>query len=348
MRKPIAGVVLGLVVVFAAFAAYAQSTEEGPSPDNIERQKLAQTGMKFLSISVDPRAAAMGNAMTAVEGSSVAMFYNPASMAGLDGNFQAMLGYNQWIADITYNSGAAAYAPGDGRYGVFGVSVMAVDYGELQETVRSNNKSGYRKTGSYSPSAAAIGVGYARALTNRFSIGGHLRLARQVLGSAPVSMDESEQVVRREYAQNAIVSDFGILYRTGFRSLIFAMSVRNFSKEYTYAEESFELPLTFQAGVSMDVTDFTDFNANTHSFLISLDTIRPRDYQQYVRAGGEYHFMEMFALRGGYSFPQDEEGLSLGAGIKVSPGNIDIGADYSYTEFGVFGSINRIALSFNL
>ena len=55
-----------------------------------QQQKLAQTGMKFLNVSLDARTSAFGDAITSLETNSSAMFYNPASMANLES-----------IADIT-------------------------------------------------------------------------------------------------------------------------------------------------------------------------------------------------------------------------------------------------------
>jgi len=43
--------------------------------------KLAQSGMKFLSIAGDARAASLAYAVTSVEGNSSSLFYNPASVA---------------------------------------------------------------------------------------------------------------------------------------------------------------------------------------------------------------------------------------------------------------------------
>ena len=45
------------------------------------QQKLAQTGMKFLNILPDARAVALGEAFTAVPGTSSSLFYNPSAMA---------------------------------------------------------------------------------------------------------------------------------------------------------------------------------------------------------------------------------------------------------------------------
>ena len=53
--------------------------------DDLGTDKLAQTGMKFLSFSPDARAAALGDAITAKTGGASSLFYNPAGMARLEG-----------------------------------------------------------------------------------------------------------------------------------------------------------------------------------------------------------------------------------------------------------------------
>ncbi len=47
------------------------------------------------------------------------------------------------------------------NYGVFGFSLMAVDYGEVQETIRADNDQGFIDLGTIRPSAFAVGAGYA-------------------------------------------------------------------------------------------------------------------------------------------------------------------------------------------
>ena len=59
---------------------------------NAADRKLAQTGMKFLSTSLDARVTALGEAFTAAEGYSTMMFYNPAGMAFMDRNFHGAFG----------------------------------------------------------------------------------------------------------------------------------------------------------------------------------------------------------------------------------------------------------------
>jgi len=59
----------------------------------------------------------------------------------------------------------------------------------------------------------------------------------------------------------------------------------------------------------------------------------------------------MFSLRAGMAeaFVQDEErGMSLGAGVNLEVSNISLTVDYSYTDFGVFDSVNRFAVGLGL
>ncbi|MEM9998037.1 MAG: PorV/PorQ family protein [Bacteroidota bacterium] len=321
------------------------TTPLASAQDDIERDKLAQTGMKFLSISADTRAAAMGSAVSASEGGSAMLFYNPAGMVRFDGNLDVMFGQTQWIADITYNFGSLAFRPFNGRYGVIGVSLGFADYGDLQQTIFASNEDGFLILDDFAPSAWTVGVGYARALTDRFSVGGQVKYASMNLGESIQNISADGQFLGQENQEGTVAYDFGVLYKTGFRSLNFAVSARNFAPEVTFEQESFQLPLTLQIGVSMDVLDLTPYQTNgMHSFVVGLDANNPRDFSEQIRLGGEYTFAETLSLRGGYTFPTDQEGISLGAGVKRKVGGIGFGADYAYTDFGVFDAVQRIGL----
>lgn len=58
--------------------------------------------------------------------------------------------------------------------------------------------------------------------------------------------------------------------------------------------------------------------------------------------------MEVLALRAGYVYPTDEQGINLGAGIQTTLSGLGFAFDYAYTRFGRFGNVNRfsVALSF--
>jgi len=316
-----------------------------------QNQKLAQTGMKFLSVTTDPRAAALGDAVTSVESGSAAMFFNPSTMARVNSFSDVMLGRLNWIADINYTYGAAAFRPSGGTYGVIGVSVVSVNYGDFVGTIRDNNTAnerGYLDTGVFSPSAWAVGLGYAKALSDKFAIGGRIKYVKQDLGDAVVNYSPSGAYVTKNYSTDVLAFDFGINYHTGFRSLNFGMYVNNFSREVTYEDEGFQLPLTFKIGLSMNAADLLAMNPEMHALLVTVDAVHPRDFPEQLNFGGEYLFAKTFALRAGYSFPNDEHGFNAGVGLQKEMKSFGLGLDYAYTPFGVFDSVHRFAFHFSL
>jgi hypothetical protein len=336
-----------LLALLALLVSTAYAQDPGFQETDVE--KSSQTNFKFLSLSVDPRASAMGSAATAQDiNNSVAMFYNPATMAYMEGVASVGVMQTQWIADITYNAASIAFRPGTGNIGIFGLSIVSVNYGDFIGTVRDTNPSGYLDTGVFSPTALAVGVGYARALTDRFAIGGNIKYAYQDLKSSPVDFAEGGGYENRDYNKGTMVFDFGVLYKTGFRSVNFAMSVRNFAQELQYEQENFELPLTFRIGVSMDVLDFTSVDPDMHSFKIAIDANRPRDFAEQIMIGGEYLVMNTIALRAGYTLPTDLEGVNLGVGIQRQMSSFGFAFHYTYTTFDVFDAVHRLGVQVSL
>ncbi len=322
----------------AAAPAAAQDSGE-------ENTKRAQTGMKFLSASLSPRVAGMGGTGTTLQLQSTALFYNPAGMAQMDNYGHASVGTMQWIADINYNNASVSIRPSGGTYGVIGVTFMQVDYGELEGTVRSDNDQGYETTGTFSPGSWAVGLGYAYPVTDRISVGAKVKYAKQDLGESIMSADGATK--SNELGTGAY--DFGIQYDTDYRGIQVAMSVRNFSPEVQYEQQSFELPMELSVGVSADVLEAAQVGApnDQHSLNVMVKGVTPRDFSERMHFGGEYTFMDMFSLRTGYSIPgtDTEEGVNFGAGLQTDVSGFELGADYSYTTYDVFDGVNRIAVN---
>ena len=298
--------------------------------DDLGTDKLAQPGMKFLSFSPDARAAALGDAVTAKTGGASSLFYNPAGMARIEGmNLSA--GQANWIAGITYNAVSVAYAS---DAGVFGISVMNVDYGEIQGTIRSSNTAGYADTELFTPTANVVGLGYAIAPTDRFSVGGQVKFVNEKLGNAYLDTDGSVEGIE-SLDMDAVAYDFGLMYQMDWKNLMIAMSARNFSESLKYSEEAFELPLTFRMGGAGDLME---------NLSVSFVNERPRDYFSTTRVGFEYSLMGMLAVRAGYVTPTDEAGITLGVGFQVAGFNVDV----AYTDFGVFDPVTRVGVQFTL
>lgn len=347
MRLP---ALFGRIGIIATALALTLSASPPASAQNndAEREKLAQTAMKFLAVPADPRSAALGDAMTAVANGAHSLFTNPAGMAFQNGATDLTMGNTRWIAEIDYNHASFSYRPST-SFGVLGISLTSVDYGELQETIFDPTvEQGFRDIGTFSPQAWALGVGYARQFSDRFSAGGQVKYVSQDLGSAISSIGDggldAGDISREDLGESVLAYDFGVFYRTGFESLNFALSARNFSQEITYAEESVELPLALRIGVSMDLLDLTPMASGPHSLLLAIDAENPRDFSEVVKVGAEYTFAETLSIRGGVVTPSDEQGFSLGAGVRQSVGGVGVGADYAYTDFGVFDAVHRVAL----
>lgn len=311
--------------------------------------KWAQTGFNFLSVSSDARASAMGDAVNSISGYSGALFHNPATMAEMPSLLNATFSVNNWIADINYLSFSMMVSPFSGDYGVIGLSFQSVDYGDVLGTVVWNNEKGYIDTEIMNPTALAVGVGYAKMISDRFGVGAQVRFAYQSLGKSAIP--DGTNLRTKQNVADAIAYDFGTIFKTGIESLAFGMSIRNFSKEVKYEEEGFQLPLIFTLGISANIFDFVKVPGPEQSLLVSLDSTHPRSHPEQVKIGAEYQFMKLFSLRGGYITGNSEDDVTFGFG--VSSEGLDITSvnfefDYSYTPFGVFDNVQRFTARFSL
>ena len=297
--------------------------------------------MQFLSVISDARAAALAGGVTSLETNSSALFFNPAAMGFREGYFDASFSLNKWIADINHQNISLSVSPAEGDYGVFALSLQLVDYGEILGTIVADNDQGYLDIGNLSASSYAAGIGYAKSLSDKFSVGGQVKYVSQDLAEATVpATDSTTKSV--ENKASGFAFDFGTLFKTGFKSLQFGMSVRNFSQEFKFAQEGFELPLTFSLGISMNVFDFTDFQKDQHCLILSVDAIDARSHSAQIAVAGEYTFLDKFMLRIGYLTNSDEQDVSFGLGTSL----FGFGFDYSYTPYGVFGNIQRLSARF--
>ena len=138
------------------------------------------------------------------------------------------------------------------------------------------------------------------------------------------------------------VFDFGTQFRTGIKSLVFGMSVRNFSGEVEYAKEGFQAPLVFTLGISMNVLDIIDEDPLDHALNVSIDASHYRDHPEQLKIGFEYRIMDLLSLRGGYITNNNESGMSYGVGVS----KFGFAFDYCYTPFGVFNKVQRMTARF--
>jgi hypothetical protein len=325
MRKIKFIVCLILLPALIATSSYAQ-----------EIKKIGQAGMQFLKIETTARAASMAGAMTLASSDASSVFYNPAGIGRMSPTFDLVASNTQWIADIAYNSFSAAYS--FGSIGTFALHGTFADYGAIQGAVRAPHlQQGYMMTGNVDVSAYYVGVSYARNLMSHFSIGGTAKYVSQHLGSS-IMNDDSQ----KKNEVSGFGFDFGTIFYPGWKSFGFGISVRNFGAELEYEQESFEMPLTFTIGVSMNLLELTPIE--NQKFLFSVDAEHPRDYTERLRFGAEYIFMDLFALRAGYKTNHDIEGFFGGFGVDVGLSGVGARIDYAYSDIQFFDAVHRFTI----
>lgn len=322
-----------LLIGLAIFLAYLSVA----SPGYAIIKKVAQTGMQFLSVDQFARPAAIGGAYIMVGKGADATFYNPAGLSDMQTDYDFIASTTNWIADISYNAGAVA--KNFGNWGVLGINYLSCNYGKIIGTQVASTQEGFIETGDLDVGSYAIGVSYGRKLTNKFMVGGQIKYAYQHLGQNII--EEGGDVFQNKVGGFAY--DFGTIFYPGFKSFRLGMSIRNFSPQFKYEEEAFQLPLTFRIGFAMDVMDLMGEFSN-HSLLIAIDALHPRAYTERLNIGVEYQYANLIALRAGYKSNYDEEGLSVGFGINPTIVGINFKLDYSYSQLGVFNNVNRITI----
>ncbi len=314
-------------------------------------QKVGSTSMEFLEVMPVARATALGDAYSVWASGADAVFWNPSGLALIeDQEFSST--FVKWIFDT--RQGALSYATPIGSLGAIGLQIQYVDFGEFDEAIAtppySNQAENQGLTGNtFHPFSYLAGLSYARGLTDKFSLGLTVKYAHESLYNGQMVLakvnDKLNEVVKTWSSD--VVFDFGIRYNTGYRSVQIGASVQNFGPNARYAIESSPVPLLFRWGVAANLIgkDALLSIDEENRLGIAFDLYQPNDYSQQEHLGVEYEFQGVFALRAGYKFNYDYEGLTLGGGIKQTLGSVLLSLDYSYGSIGPYlGNVQRISL----
>lgn len=299
-------------------------------------EKVGTTSFQFLKVLTTARANALAGAYSSLANTADAVFWNPAGLS-LIKSFDATIGYTDWFMDVGHFSFSGAYTIDNiGTFAVFG---MVADVGEIKETKVSalgfiNGVYNPGLTGNtFSPKSMLFGISYGKAINNRFSFGLTMKYGYEDLVYESVS---------------GLIFDGGIRFDTNFRSVILAASIRNFGTEITFIDKSYPLPQTLNIGISAYLFSNNDplfSSAGDHSLLLSVDLIQPRDFDQQYAVGMEYAFNDLLYLRGGYLFNNDQEGMSLGAGVNYKGYKFD----YALNDYGEYlDSVHRFTIGVSI
>ena len=332
MRRRILTWMMGMML--AAFPAFGQS-------------KTGTTIGDFLLIEPSARLAGMGNAGVSSPEGLDAVYFNPA-VIGLLHNYNVQFTHSAWLADIKYDYVAVSLPVG--KWGSVATSLTSLNSGDIDvRTVTQPLGTGER----YSVSDVAIGVGYGRQITDRFSAGGRVTYLQETIWHTSL---------------NTMVFDLGTLYQVSDHGLRIGASLSNFGTQGRFSgrdlaivydgdpnrygdngtlpaevyTDAFDVPTLFRVGLGMP------FRLNPRTELkLAVDAFHPSDNTEGMSAGAELEYARTLALRAGWqdAFQQDTEvGLTLGCGVR---GKLDVygyRVDYGWADHKWLGGTHRVSI----
>ncbi len=308
--------------------------------------KTGTTVGQFLLIEPSARMAGMGNAGVASFDEITAAYYNPGAIGHMPSS-DVQFTHSSWLAGITYNYLGAGIRLGS--VNTLFLSLTSLNSGEIDvRTVEQPLGTGER----YTVQNVALGLGYARRITDRFSAGVQVNYVRETIWHSSMS---------------AVGFNFGVLYELPFRAYLGASLVNfgtrgrfdgrdlrirydqdpsrfgdNSNLPAALTTEDFPLPVLFRVGLGVP------FNLGPHNsaqFVVSA--YQPSDNTQSVSLGGEWTFLDLLSVRGGYQhmWQRDAEtGLTLGAGLKYDVSRFGFRFDYGWNSYGRLDNVQRFTL----
>jgi hypothetical protein len=252
------------------------------------------TGANFLKIGVGARAAAMGEAFTAVADDSTSLYWNPAGLARLEkGELSAT--YNMWFEGVGQGYLSLGF-PLLG--GTVGMGTNYVTMGDLEGRDEVGNP-----TETFKASDLSISAGFAT------------RVGRLLLGL-------SGGMVRSTIAgdtQSAFLGTVGGLLDIG-QSFTLGVAAQNLGTKL--GEDP--LPLVLKGGLALELGFLN----------LAADIAKPQDDDLYYCAGIEGWIGNVLALRAGYRTGQDiGPGWTAGLGFKTDKFGLDY-AYVPYDDLG--------------
>lgn len=338
-----------------AFLFITATTVQAGNPD-----RQGQAGAAQLLLNPWARSAGLHTMNTAGISGVEAMRLNVAGLSGTN-KTEVLISHARYFDGSDISMNAVGLAQRLGKNGTFGVTLMAMDMGDIPVTTEDQPGG----TGSFfSPSIFNMGISYAHQFENKVSVGITFR-----------GVSESNTDV----AAFGFAIDAGVQYVTGPQdNFKFGISLRNVgspmsfggeglseqaenpndgSYNLTYFQRSgkIELPSMLNIGASYDfilnpkhrVTVITNFTSNSFS-------------QDQVGGGLEYAFNKMFMIRGGYKYEFSSgnsaedpiyTGLSAGVSLNVplkKEGTNRFGIDYAYRHTKILNGTHNIAIRITL
>ncbi len=276
---------------------------------------------------------------------------------------QVLIGHTRYLVGTGVNLNAVGLGQRVGTNGVFGLSLMALDFGDIPVTT-TNQPEGTGAT--FSPNFFHLGLSYAHIFENKVSVGLTVRAISEStsnLTAQGFAIDAGVQYVTGEqdnFKFGISLRNIGTPMRFGGEGLSFRATnpdgTINYDLSYDRQAASFELPSLLNIGASYDI----HLNARNRFTLVGNFTSNSFS-RDAIGGGVEYAFNEVFMLRGGYRYDLGADldnftenvysGLSAGVTLEVpfsDDGNTRLAVDYGYRATSPWSGSHNLTLRFTL
>ena len=326
------------------------------------KDRSGQAGAAELLINPWARSSGWGGVNIANVNGLEGMFNNVAGIA-FTPKTELIFSYTDWMkgADISIMNFGITQRVSES--GVFGLSVMSMNFGDIDITTIDNPEGGI---GQFSPRYLNFALAYGKAFSNSIFGGLTLKVINESIADATAQ---------------GIAIDAGIQYVTGEQENIkFGISLRNVGPKMKFSGDgyslatfiqgndnqftttqrgaSFELPTQLNIGVAYD------FLFEESRFTLAGSFFSNSFTKDQFSLGAEYSFRDYVQLRAAYTYEEGiyeeitdparsnaNKGLSAGFTVQV-PLNKETGSvfavDYSYRPTDHFDGIHAIGARFTL
>lgn len=301
---------------------------------NFGGQRAGLSALSFLKNDLSPVSFAMASASVANKGNLYSSENNPAALVQIKSSGIA-------ISNLSVGAGihqsflASGFTLDDGS--VIGFNVNSLNAGAMEiRTEFEPNGTGQL----FYANNTALGMNYARKLSQNFSIGIGLKYIYEGIAS---------------YTNHTITADIGFLYTTDYKDLTFAVVVKNFGGnsqmigsdlETTFNRtdvvlNKYTTPSIFKMGFS-----FVPYESKSKKLVASAELNHPSDNAENIRLGGELSFRDLLFTRLGYKLSvQGQNYPTAGIGVRTRLGVHPLYIDYAVNPTNRMGVQHLIGLS---
>jgi hypothetical protein len=344
--------ILRVIIFFAATLPLGrQGALQAGNPD-----RQGEAGAYELLMNPWARSAGLHTMSTSFVRGVESMRLNVAGLSRIN-RLEAVASYADYLRGADIQMNAFGVATRVGKSGALGLSIMALNFGEIRITTTDLPEG---SGATFSPNFFNIGLGYAYTFENKISVGILARVVSETISNLSafgLALDVGIQYVTGEqenFKFGISLRNIGTPMRYSGEGLATQVGAPRGNYELTYDQRaaSFELPSMLNIGASYDIYA-GDFNRIT---LLGNFTSHSFSRDQ-IGGGIEYSLKEVFSLRGAYRFDIDVQnaaeapiysGLSFGASIEApfsrASKNTRLGFDYAYRATRVWGGTHNFSV----